>query len=232
MWSPERTMGRRSENDWPGRRATRRSASSAGVCRSVSRADEVAAELVIPRGARGRPDDRRGSTRRSSRRRVARTAAVGAGRDLRRRRQSPPSLDPRARARAPRLGGSLVCGRVCAMLAAPPGGSIVASRSGWSRIVLRDAGYDVMRSVRRARGGARCDRRHHRPDIVCLDATMPGSTSQLLITMDRYSARGRGDVGSAVTGSPRGCGTARRRGLASPSPTPSMPSTHWCRALA
>jgi methanogenic corrinoid protein MtbC1 len=70
-----------------------------------------------------------------------------------------------------------------AMLAAPPGElHIVALRMVAN--VLRDAGYEVMMvgaDVPPAALAALAER--HRPDIVCLTATMPGSGDQLLITM-------------------------------------------------
>jgi methanogenic corrinoid protein MtbC1 len=70
-----------------------------------------------------------------------------------------------------------------AMLAAPPGElHIVALRMVAG--VLREAGYEIMlvgADVPPAALAAAAAR--HRPDIVCLSATMPGSSDQLLITM-------------------------------------------------
>jgi methanogenic corrinoid protein MtbC1 len=71
-----------------------------------------------------------------------------------------------------------------AMLAAPPGElHVVALRMVAG--VLREAGYEVMLvgadvpAVALAATAAR-----HRPDVVCLSATMPGSGDQLMITME------------------------------------------------
>jgi MerR family transcriptional regulator, light-induced transcriptional regulator len=70
-----------------------------------------------------------------------------------------------------------------AMLAAPPGElHIVALRMVAN--ALRDAGYEVMMvgaDVPPAALAAIAAR--HEPDVVCLSATMPGSSDQLLITM-------------------------------------------------
>jgi MerR family transcriptional regulator, light-induced transcriptional regulator len=70
-----------------------------------------------------------------------------------------------------------------AMLAAPPGElHVVALRMVAN--VLRDAGYEVMMvgaDVPPTALAAMAAR--HQPDVICLSATMPGSSDQLLITM-------------------------------------------------
>ena len=120
-----------------------------------------------------------------------------------------------------------------AMLAAPPGElHVVALRMVAN--VLRDAGYDVMlvgADVPAEALAAMAAR--HQPDIVCLSATMPGSTDQLLITMDEVQrAWPKANFVIGGRGSPRGCRHGPASRSASASPTPSMPSTRWCRALA
>ena len=119
------------------------------------------------------------------------------------------------------------------MLAAPAGDlHVVALRMVGN--LLRDAGYDVVMlgaDVPAEALGASA--RRHRPDVICLSATMPEGATRCSARSTRCSGNfpepGSSSVGGDSAAASR---PGRASGSASASPRSSRPSTRWSSAPA